>query len=241
MERTTRRHAIDPLSYVEHVLYEIFLICNISTPGSFSAYDVTIESDNYTPRHARIDSTFFEDAEYLAAENGWPAITSHPVDSVARWFYGLDVGTQQIAESRIAKALFSVLHLCQLDGTEPTVVIWLAQCLESLFAVPTSLAFNFLVSRSEALLGKAPKPKWFRSEWRRFFDARNAFAHGGSEVLHPMTDESIDPRVKDFFWKWVEPADFAASVVVAALQCYAVNQWRDLAWGETIEPLSVGS
>jgi hypothetical protein len=240
VEESLGRKPIDPTPYVELALYDVFLIANISTPGAFSSRHVTIEHDGHSLDRLVLDALFFEDAEYTASARGWPEIRVIPIDRVAQWYLDLELGTQQLATTRIAKALFSVLHLVQLNATEPAVVIWLAQCLESLYAVPPSLSFNFLVSRSESLLGAAPKRKWFRSEWRRFVEARNVFVHGGSDVVHPMTDERFDPNVKDLFWKWIEPSDFAASVVLATLQRYADNRWRDVEWREDLVPEILG-
>jgi hypothetical protein len=236
IETTTSTEPTNPTHYVELALHEAFLVANISTPGAFSAPRVEMEHEGRRVSHRALNALFFEDSEYKAHENGWPNITPQPIERVAKWFEDLGVGTQQIASTKIAKALFSTLHVSQMAATEPAAVIWVSQCLESLYSVPTSLSFNYLVDRSQKLLGAPSRSSWARTEWRKFVDARNAFAHGGAEVVHPMANEVLEPRVQDFMWTWLDPCDFASSVVVATLQQYAFHRWRDVRWEDQIVP-----
>jgi len=148
------------------------------------------------------------------------------------WFDSLEIGTQQVATGRVAKALFSVLHLARMDTTEPTAVIWLAQCLESLFDVPSALSVKFLAARVQALLGAPRRSKWFTSELRKFYEARNSFAHGGAAVIHPMYNDGLDGRVDYICQKWMDPADFAGSIVVSALQAYVRARSAEVLWEE---------
>jgi len=170
------------------------------------------------------------------ARHGWPQIEPLPLADVLAWRNALDIGTQQVAKLPTVKALFSLLHISRMDQTEPTAVLWLAQCLESLFSVPTALSFNYLTSRVPMLLGPPPDEKRFRRVLREFVGARNAFAHGGADVTHPLNHDGLDDPVLNAWERWMAPSDFASSIVIAALQRLVLNGWKSANWREGIEP-----
>lgn len=231
-----RRHRTPALDLLRLAVHEAFLILNIAVPGSFSAAQMRIETERY-PYPVSMRAELFEDAWISAIHQKWPSITPLPVSDVISWHRGLGLGTTQVATSRIAKALFSIQHASQIVREDPTVVIWLAQCLESLFGVPTALSRNILQTRSFALFGNPTNEKSVTKELREFYEARNSFAHGGAAVLHPLANEDLDGAVIEALVRWLQPAEFAASLVVAALQHHAQGGWQEIKWNETMVPI----
>lgn len=224
--------AFDARQLVELFFHEAFIVSNLAVPGSFGQTQIVIKHLEYGSVTLLLDSSLFEDAWITATRHAWPHVEVLPIFSVIEWYDSLNLGTQQVATSRVAKALFSLLHVAAMDRTEPTAVVWLAQALEALFDVPSALSHKFLSARVLALLGSPRTTKWFKSQIRQFYEARNAFAHGGAPVIHPMYDDGLDPRVDEECAKWMDPSDFAASIVVSALQAHVKNRSAEIAWEE---------
>ncbi|MCU1347249.1 MAG: hypothetical protein JWO56_279 [Acidobacteria bacterium] len=140
----------------------------------------------------QLDAYAFEVAWVAAARNGWPSIGPLPLARVIAWYDGLRLGTSQLATTPVARALFAMLHLATIgDPSEPAALLLLGQALEALDIREPRLA-RFLVLRGEAI--------------------------AGATLIHPLHDESLDPRIEDADRETIEEADLAASVVVAAIQ-----------------------
>jgi hypothetical protein len=227
-----RQHAVPTGAFVELLLNEVYIILNLAAPGAFAIERAVLDGETIVgTRGSYLKADLLERGWTVAVETGWPPIDVLEVQAVTTWFEQLQLGLAQVATQRIEKALYSVLHLAALQVDEPITVIWLAQCIEAIFDTPPTGSFGILVKRIEALLGQAPA-KALRTNLRRFYDARNAFSHGGAPVIHPMMHDGLDPRVSDVSQMWVPPAEFGAALVIAVLQVHIVNCWREVAWRE---------
>lgn len=231
-----RRHRTPVLDLLRLAIHDSYLILNITVPGTFSAAQIRVESERY-PYPVPMRSELFEDAWIVAIHQHWPPIAPLQVGDVAKWYDRLGIGTTQVATSRIAKALFSTYHASQIVREDPTVVIWLAQCLESLFGVPAALSRNILQARAFALFGEPVKTKLVMKELKEFYEARNSFAHGGAAILHPLANEILDEAVDEALVRWLQPAEFAASLVVAALQRHVQEGLQEIKWSESMVPV----
>lgn len=126
------RGEIDPrdaAAYVELFFHDLFLILNLSVPGSLSG----IVSSPRT-NELRFDARVFEYAWVTAARNDWPYVDTLPLADVLRWFERQQLGTAQIATTGTAKALVHLLHLARHEEDESAAVTRLAQALEALGA-----------------------------------------------------------------------------------------------------------
>lgn len=137
-------------------------------------------------------------------EYAWAAVSSSieplPLADVVAWYDALALGTQQVATDGVAKALFLLLHLARREEDESTSVLRLAQALEAL---------------------SVPLPPELR-------ELRDGIVHGTAPVLHPLADDALDERVDDESLELVNASDFAASLVVSALQS-KIRERRGLA------------
>ncbi|HEX6641338.1 MAG TPA: hypothetical protein VF215_09510, partial [Thermoanaerobaculia bacterium] len=125
-----------------------------------------------------------------ATRNGRPKIEVLPLADVIVWYDALQLGTQQVATTAVAKALFVLLHLARRDEDESIAVVRLGQALEA--------------------LGESATPQ--------LVTLRDAIVHGSGPVLHPMADSGLDESADDASFELVEASDLAASLLVSALQ-----------------------
>ena len=127
-------------------------------------------------------------------EYAWAASASSieplPLADVVKWYDALALGATQVATDGVAKALFLLLHLARDEEDESMSVVRLGQALEALDTGATA----------------------------QFFELRDAIVHGVAPVLHPLADDALDAHVDDESLQLVNASDYAASVVVSALQ-----------------------
>lgn len=185
---------LDATGYVELFFYDAFLLLNLAAPGSFGG-TIAIAGGELPARALALSPRVFESA-------GVPKRL--PLPDVEAWYDGLAIGTQQLATSGVAEALFLLLHLSRGEEDEEISVLRVAKAAEA------------LVGRPEAL--------------RRLFELRESVAKGRTPVYHPMHDDSLDPRVEDATSEWILVADDAARVVIRALQERVTKKNGGRAW-----------
>lgn len=168
-------------AYVELFFHDVFLLLNLSTPGSFSG-TISIAGGELRVRELTFSARTFEYASGLA---------TLPLEQVVAWYDSLQIGTQQVATSAEAAALFQLLHLSRGEEDEEQSILRLANAAEALH-----------VERASA----------------RLLDLRHLIAQRRAPVLHPMHDDALDPRIEDSLQEWTETADTAASLVITELQ-----------------------
>lgn len=191
VDERVKRDARDAASFVALFFHEAFLLLNLAVPGSFGG---TIAILAGGASELTLSARLFEYAWATAARNGTPAIEPLPLPDVVAWYDALQLGTQQVATTDAGKALFLVLQLARHDEDESASVVHLAQALEALGVVE----------------GGEPLA--------RLFALRDAIVHGTAPVLHPLADDSLDNRFEDESLALVNASDYAASMLVSALQ-----------------------
>jgi len=175
----------DAPAYAELFFHDVFLLLNLAAPGSFGG-SITITGGELRVRELAFSPRLFEYAAPLQ---------QLPLADVVAWYDGLQLGTQQLATSDAAIALFQLLHLSRSEENEEQSILRLA-------------------SAADALLGR-PDPL------RRLFELRDAL--GQVPAIHPVHDDALDPRVGDATREWIEVADNAATAVITALQARVRN------------------
>lgn len=172
----------DAPAYAELFFHDVFLLLNLTAPGSFGG-TISIGGGELRVRELALSPRAFA---YAAG------LERLPVEKVVAWYDRLDLGTQQLATSDVAVALFQLLHLARGEEDEEASILRLAVAAEALLGQPESLA--------------------------RLFELRDAIANGRGPVFHPLFDDALDPRVEDATREWIEVADAAASAVIGTLQ-----------------------
>ena len=172
-------------AYAELFFHDVFLLLNLAAPGSFGG-TISITGGELRVRELAFSPRVFEYAAPLE---------QLPLEDVVAWYDGLQLGTQQLATSAAAVALFQLLHLSRSEENEEESILRLARA-------------------ADALLGR-PDPL------RRLFELRDSLGH--VPAIHPVHDDALDPRVGDATREWIEVADAAATAVIAALQARVRN------------------
>lgn len=179
--------ARDAVSYAGLFLHDVFLLMNIAVPGSFSA-TVSINGGSVFGLDARL----FEYAWVTASRNGAARIAALLLDDVVAWYDALGIGTQQVAGTDEATALFQLLHLARGEEDDVLTILRLAQAAGALD------------------LDGEPV--------RKLFALRDALVGGTAPVMHPMHDDALDPRVENGALDVTDAVDLAASAIVSAIQ-----------------------
>ncbi|HYC87674.1 MAG TPA: hypothetical protein VEO54_00555 [Thermoanaerobaculia bacterium] len=109
-------------AYVELFFHDIYLLLNLSTPGSFGG-TVSVLGGELRVRELTFSPRVFEYASGLERV---------PLEQVVRWYDGLDLGTRQVAHSAEAAALFQLLHLARGEEDEEQAILRLANAAEAL-------------------------------------------------------------------------------------------------------------
>jgi hypothetical protein len=204
--------AHDVHSFVELFLHESFVMLNVAVPGSFGGRMRWSWSGLRTGGDVHLDARVFETAAATAVgAEGWPSIEPLPLSYVQAWYDALGIGTQQVAETGPARALFHLLYLARVEEEDTMSMVRLALALEAVFDAEE----RSIGPRIEAFLGPAHS---LHKRLRRFFESRDALVHGTAPVAHPMYDDSLDGRADSPDFDYTEMVDFASRVIVGALQ-----------------------
>lgn len=171
----------DAPAFVELFFHDVFLLLNLAAPGSFGGTIATSGGE------LRVRELTFSARVFATASR-----EQLPLQRVTTWYDALGIGTQQIATTAEAIALFELLHLARSEEDDEQTILRLARAAEALLGRPESL--------------------------RRLFELREEIAFGRAPVFHPMYDDALDPRIEDVTREWVEVADAAAAAVIGALQ-----------------------
>ncbi|HEX2060955.1 MAG TPA: hypothetical protein VHK90_09455 [Thermoanaerobaculia bacterium] len=172
--------ARDIPAFVELFFHDAFLILNLAAPGSFGGVIAT-SGGALRVRELTLDAQLFD----VVAS----ASRRLPLADVARWYDALQIGTQQVATTPIAKALFHLLHLARTPESDWLTVLHLAQAAEAL-----GVANESVLELLETIAG------------------------GGMPVLHPMHDDALDPRVEEGAVAMIDAIDDTMRAIVAELQ-----------------------
>lgn len=220
--------------FIWYFLHEVFLLLNLSSPGSANFYSLKLPSKSkHSKTDLKLSTDYFESAWISSLDGKHPKIGHIPLEKVIKWYGHFQIGFKQIASCRTERALFAILHICSNDVGVNTL-IWIAHALEALYDTKIGRSFNDLFERSTHLLEiPLEKRKSFKKELREFYDLRSAFVHGGLDISHPISEE-----FRDFDDKLYErvflACDFGAIVVISTLQALITHGWSEITYKEEL-------
>lgn len=130
-------------AYAELFFHDVFLILNLSVPGSFGGI-VSMSDGDGRVRDVALSPRVF---------NAASGLRRLPVDIVAAWYAALGIGAQQLATGGVAVALFQLLHLAYGEESDDASVLRLAHASEALGKRELTRLFEL---REEIARGLAP-------------------------------------------------------------------------------------
>jgi hypothetical protein len=229
-------------NYLRQLLYEIYLVANLSTPGCFNLYRSFIKVPGLDPAESPFAQTELELSEYPFEQawhetqsTSWVKVGFLPFGDVYRWYKQFQLGLRQVAKSPVEKALFALLHLGRNSFLEPEATLWLASALEAIFDTPNGSSFHFLHKRISALLNVDSKQEaTLKKQLREFYNVRNRFAHGGGEICHPIANEFGDPHIDQVSRRTIEANNFACGILLGSIQGLVLRNAAGFEFTETI-------
>jgi hypothetical protein len=132
----------DAPAYVELFFHDVFLLLNLSEPGSFGG-TITMTGGELRVRTLTFDARVFATAAPLE---------TLPLEDVLAWYDRLDLGTRQLVTDALPVALVQLLHLARSPENEYDSILRLALAAEALGLSPPRL-FEL---RDDLAHGRAP-------------------------------------------------------------------------------------
>lgn len=232
--------------YLKKLLFEVFIIANISNPGSFNLYRSYLRVPNLDPNTSPFALTELELSEYMfetawhdAQKSTWLNVETLSFDETFEWFKKHKILSSSIAERNIDKVIFALMHLARREFTEPEATIWAAAALEALYDSPShGNSFQILNKRIiEFLSLDITNQKSLRKKLRAFYDERNKFAHGGGKVFHPLANEFEEDEYEKISENLLTINDFSSSLLISSIQQFIKKDIIGLKFQEVLTEL----
>jgi len=220
---------------MESHLYDLFIILNLALPGAADFLNVSVEPVGAGQRdRLELSAYYFQIAFRNSAQ--WPILRSIDPQTVLSWYSQVRNGFGQVPDTPVERAMFALLHVCRSSG-RPEDLVWLFYAFESLFRTRIGENYSSLLERVRLLLEPdSEQEKQLRKNLRAMYDFRSSFVHGGLQVIHPMHNETMDPRVEDRYGTTVELSQYGTRLLLACLQRYINENWREVKYKTAIEP-----
>jgi len=219
--------------YMNHFVSQLFLALNLATPGCCNFYTLSIkridDQDDY--HHYRLSSDTFESAFCMSKQLSWPKMSTLPFSDTWSWLRSVIPTPQDIAYTRLEKAIFALFYVCQDNDLDPSILIWLAHAFEALFDTPKEDITKTLRERIALVLGNPNKQ--IMKTISEFYSKRSSFVHGSMEIAHPFANSVRNGEVEKLETDIRSAADFATSIVIAVLQMCVQNKWREINYAQT--------
>lgn len=135
----------DAPAYAELFFHDVFLLLNLSSPGSFGG-TIAIAGGEFHARELLFDASVFAFGAPLA---------TLPLDDVLRWYDGLNLGTQQLATDGVTTALVQLLRLARRQESEEEAILRLAVAADALVGRSAAPPRLFAL-RDDIAVGRVP-------------------------------------------------------------------------------------
>ena len=224
-----------PAFFLEKYLYDFFCMMNLSTPGSCDFLNIKISSDkNNDSDKLHLSSYNLEEALNRTMLGHGPAVKVIDLERVRDWYDKLNLDTKQKSDTPIEKTLFSLMHLCRIDG-DISSILWIFHALESIYSTKVGESFSNLINRISSLLNLTKNETTkLKKRLRSLYDHRSSMIHGGYKVHHPMGYETIDPRLDDDISKNYELNQLGIALIISSIQALISNNWYGLKVTESL-------
>lgn len=226
--------------YLDFFLHQMFLALNLASPGCCTYTKIGTHRDDLPDLLSQsLELRGHAGKPYtLSSSDSWPSISSIPLSDTWSWLQSLNSDIHPIAQTRIERALFALLHLGKENEVSPTRLIWLAYALEALFDTPDLGINKTLRDRIFLVLGKPTSHiKPIKKAIYSFYELRSSLVHGDLEIAYPFVGPSLYPECAELENKIKTDTDLAIAIVWATLQFLVRKNWRSIEFSESFSGL----
>jgi hypothetical protein len=228
--------------YVTNVLYQLFLVMNLSVPGSCdfdSAIIRRFEAEHDTSsREVRLglSGLTIECSTQLIDKMNWPEIHVIPVRTVMQWLEKIGFSRSNFANSNTERAIFGLLYSCMHKEADPTTLIWLSQAMEALFNTPQVGIANTLKERAFLVLGEPHENlNKVKKDINAFYNYRSRYVHGEILLPNPIAISLVeDEELNKFHNELYQHLELAMILIVASLQKLIMEDSSGFDFSETM-------
>lgn len=228
--------------FAEQYIYDVFFLANLALPGScefLNARFIDLYHTDEAHRHEKMNlSSYNFELSHLDFINGGKfAPGTLAIEDVIAWYKRLDLGVTQMGDSKAARAIFALLHVCKSD-MDIASIIWMFHAFEAIYVTRFGESVTGLVSRMMVLLDiPVGQKKELTKALRSLYDARSAFVHGGYRVHHPLDSDQLDPRLNDSRSNTYDLCQIGFNLVVLSMQKLIEKGWFGMEVVEQVQGL----
>lgn len=228
--------------FAEQYLYDVFFMANISLPGScefLNARFINLYRSNEDSYHEKmyLSSYNFElsHLDFIKGKKFSP--NTLPIEEVLSWYKSLDLGVTQIGDTKAARAIFALFHVCKSE-MDVASIIWMFHAFEAIYVTRFGESVAGMVSRMMMLLDlPVTEQKLLTKTIRKLYDVRSSFVHGGYRVHHPLSSDQLDPRLNDLRMDTYDLCQIGFNLVVLSFQKLIEKKWFGIKVVEQVEGL----
>ncbi len=222
--------------YIEVVMYDIFFIVNLSSPGSFSIYNCILKVDQEYKITFKYDECLFDVAAYNHQRNNGIELVNIDLYKVHKWYYSISSIDNQISTNSVNRSIFAILNCINIDVIVPTSIIWLTHAIESVYNLPSTGIQSALINRVNIVLQIPEKNrKNIRKRIVKFYNLRSRFVHGDFSISHPIQNEVLDDKVDNYIIDILDSYSYISNILLATLQKMIIKNCKELRFEETVK------
>ena len=228
--------------FAEQYMYDVFFLANISLPGSCEFLNARFmnlyhkgEGHNHEKMNLSAYNFEMSHLEFINGQKFAPVVL--PLEDVLIWYKNLDLGVTQIGDSKAARAVFALFHICKSD-MDITSIIWMFHAFEAIYVTRFGESVPGLVSRMMMLLDlPISEQKILTKSVRKLYDERSSFVHGGYRIHHPLNSEQLDPRLNSTRTDTYELCQVGFNLAVLSIQKLIEKGWFGMKIIEQVQGL----
>lgn len=217
------------IHYLELFFYEIFLVMNLSGPGScnFERTSIRDDTEKDLSQHLGLSAHLFARSWDIFHENQWPFIQYIPLKTSWNWYQSLNIGTKQLAETSMERALFALVSMAKTSNFDPSSVLWLAHILEALYGSPKKNIQQVLIERINMFLNSDKRN--IKGKIKRFYTYRNRFIHGQLGTRNSINNSLFDNnKLPNYDNRLNDETNFSMTIVIATIQRLILNNCSEI-------------
>ena len=221
--------------YLEMIIYDIFLIANLSHPGSLSIYKLELLIDETYSIIFENEPLIFGMIIQPRGSIKWLNNFKIDLSVVSNWYNSFNLIEKQLSTSNLERCLYAMLNLTASYRIGPLSIIWLTLALESIYNLPKSSICKTLLNRICLVFDSSlEEEKQIKKIVSNFYDHRSRIVHGDFDICHPSLNELLDEELDGYIGKIFQKEAIVSNILVVTLQKMILKNSKKLCFKESI-------